>query len=266
MKIYKFFKVYHLVEKRLWPFSISFGFLSITLGSVNYWYNKKLNLLLLRIFIILFFSIYWWKDVLNESLFGLHKYKVYYGLQLRMIFFILSEIFFFISFFWSFFHVCWSTKREFGYKWPPIEFNNIVIDPFSIPLLNTLILLSSGVRITLSHHSIIKLNYTYSILSLLFTSLLGFYFLYLQLKEYMLRFYSIKSTYYGTVFFLLTGFHGIHVTVGAVFLFVCLIRLFFNDLNSNFHVGFECAAWYWHFVDVVWIFLFFCLYWYGFYF
>lgn len=266
MNLYNFFKVYHLVENRLWPFSISFGFLSITLGTVKYWYKKKIFLLLISIVIIFFFSFYWWKDVIKERLFGLHKKKVYYGLQLRMIFFILSEIFFFIRFFWRFFHVCWSSKREFGYNWPPIEFKNIVIDPFSIPLLKTLILLSSGISITLSHHRIIKSNYYLANTSLLFTCLLGFYFIFLQLNEYRLRFYSIKSTYYGTVFFLLTGFHGIHVTIGALFLFVCFIRLFLRDLKKRRHVGFECAAWYWHFVDVVWIFLFFFLYWYGFYF
>lgn len=264
MNLTRLFNVFHLVENRLWPFRVSFGFLRITLGSINYWYKNNFLLLYFRIFIMLLISFYWWKDVSYERFYGMHKKNVYYGLQLRMIFFILSEVFFFFSFFWRYFHVCWSGKSELGYNWPPVDFKIIVIDPFRIPLLKTLILLSSGVRITLSHHSLIKMYYRYSLYSLILTFFLGFYFLFLQLKEYRLRKYSINSTYYGTVFFLLTGFHGIHVTVGAIFLLVCSFRIWLVDFKKNYHVGFECAAWYWHFVDVVWLFLFFCLYWYGF--
>ena len=220
-------------------------------------------LIYFRLIILFIIGFFWWKDVSYERFSGRHNNYVYFGLQISMLFFILFEVFFFVRFFWSYFHSCWSLKEDLGFNWPPIKFKKIIIDPFSIPLLNTIILLSSGVRVTLTHHSIIKKKYYYSFYSLLLTCIFGFYFMFLQINEYALSYYSLNSKTYGTIFFLLTGFHGLHVTVGAIFLLVCLFRLYLKEFKKKFHVGFECAAWYWHFVDVVWIFLFFFVYWYG---
>jgi heme/copper-type cytochrome/quinol oxidase subunit 3 len=144
--------------------------------------------------------------------------------------------------------------------WPPFGYKRILVDPFRIPLLKTIILLSSGVTVTWCHHSVLGGKYQDAVLRLRVTCLLGRLFLCMQIMEYRLRYFSINSMVYGTVFFLLTGFHGMHVIVGTIFLMVCLFRLIIYDLKAFRHVGFERAAWYWHFVDVVWLFLFFFVY------
>ena len=163
--------------------------------------------------------------------------------------------------------MCWSPAEELGGHWPPFFFKDIIIDPFRVPLLNTIILLSSGVSITASHYFIIVseggLRFKYGVFFLGLTVFLGLVFLVLQVEEYASRYLSFFSRVYGSSFFILTGFHGLHVTIGAIALIVVLIRFHFKRFSTYDHLGFEAAAWYWHFVDVVWLFLFIFVYWLG---
>jgi len=254
----------HLVDVRPWPFLTSVSSLGMTLGGVYWWHYKNNIVFLIGAILTLWKRTCWWKDVRKERWLGFHRRKVLFGLRIGMLYFILSEVFFFFSFFWSYFNRCWRSTDELGWMWPPAGFKGLLVDPFRIPLLNTIILLRSGVTVTYAHHMILKGSYRRARDGLILTSLLGALFLLLQLVEYRLRYYSVCSTTYGTVFFLLTGFHGTHVIIGNLFLIVCLFRFVKFDFKNFSHVGFECAAWYWHFVDVVWLFLFIFVYWYGF--
>ena len=138
-----------------------------------------------------------------------------------------------------------------------------VINAFSVPLLNTIILLSSGITVTLAHHSLLKGKHVKTFISLILTIILGIYFTFLQATEYYIASFNISDRIYGTTFFVTTGFHGAHVIIGSLFLLICLIRLKNTQFSSTHHFGFEAAAWYWHFVDVVWICLFIIIYWWG---
>lgn len=178
-----------------------------------------------------------------------------------IILFIVSEIFFFISFFWAFFHSSLSSTIELGLCWPPRGVDRF--DPFKIPLLNTIILLSSGIAVTWAHHSLLTNNFKQINNSLLITVTLGVYFSFLQIYEYIDSRFSISDSCYGATFFIATGFHGLHVLIGTTFLLVCYIRHLNNHFSIHHHFGFEASAWYWHFVDVVWLFLFVSIYWWG---
>lgn len=257
------FLPYHVVENRYWPFCCSFGVFSMLVHSVFWWHLGFTNFLIGSFVAVVVVRFLWWKDVSNESFFGYHRSFSMSGLRRRMVLFILSEVAFFVRFFWRFFHKCWGYSIDLGCRWPPTEFKYIIIDPFSVPLLNTLILLSSGVTVTWAHHSFLGQQKLRCNVRLLLTVSLGGYFLFLQFCEYCYSDIWINSFAYGSIFFMLTGFHGMHVTIGAIFLLVCFLRKAYKDFNRESHVGFECAAWYWHFVDVVWIFLFFWVYWYS---
>jgi len=173
----------------------------------------------------------------------------------------LRKFYFLYLFFWAFFHRRISPSIEIGQQWPPLSV--ITFDPINIPLLNTLILLSSGVSVTWSHHRIITSDYRGLIVSLGLTVLLGIYFTFLQGFEYKESFFSISDSVYGSSFFIATGFHGLHVIIGTSFLLVIFIRMYVFQACSWHLMGFEAAAWYWHFVDVVWLFLYVSLYWWG---
>ena len=168
---------------------------------------------------------------------------------------------FFYFFFWAFFHRSLAVNVELGNEWPPLGI--LAFSPFGVPLLNTVILLSSGVRVTWAHHRLISGNHTQTKVSLALTVLLGVYFTILQGAEYYEARFTFADSVYGSTFFLATGFHGIHVIVGTIFLTICLVRLNSFNFRFNHHFGFEAAAWYWHFVDVVWLFLFVRIYWWG---
>lgn len=255
---------FHVVEVSPWPLFASISALGLTFGGIYWWHFKSTSILLCSIVLNITISFCWFGDVIKEKMMGHHTSIVMFGFRLAMILFILSEVLFFFSFFWTYFHNCLGPQKELGYLWPPYDFENVVIDPFSIPLLNTVVLLSSGASVTWAHHGLVCQNYDEALLGLGLTVFLGFYFLFLQGKEYFLRPFSLNSTVYGTTFFMLTGFHGFHVTIGRILLLVCLLRHSFIHFSNNQHVGFEASAWYWHFVDVVWLFLYFFVYWYGF--
>jgi len=256
------FHTFHLVDQRPWPLTGALRALTLTSGLVKWFHQNTFHLVFLGLILVLLTIIQWWRDISREATFqGLHTTKVTLGIRWGIILFIVSEILFFVSFFWAFFHRSLSPSIEIGILWPPrgiLPFN-----PFEIPLLNTAILLSSGITVTWSHHRLINSNKSQAIKSLVITILLGIYFTRLQALEYYEAPFSVSDSAFGSTFFVATGFHGLHVIIGTTFLIVCLLRISSNYFSIFHHFGFEAAAWYWHFVDVVWLFLFISIYWWG---
>jgi len=258
----KTYHPYHLVDPSPWPYVMSCGVLLTTLGTVVYFHYSQLFLVILGFISILLCMFLWLKDVVRESTFqGYHSRIVVIGLKIGFLLFIVSEVLFFFSFFWAFFHSSLSPSVEIGVCWPPAGIDPL--NPFSVPLLNTAILLSSGATVTWAHHSIVSGDRKESIQALTITVILGLIFTTLQGMEYVEAPFSIADSVYGSTFFVATGFHGLHVIIGTLFLGVCLIRLFYSHFTRSHHFGFEAASWYWHFVDVVWLFLYVCIYWWG---
>nr|YP_010688333.1 cytochrome c oxidase subunit III [Mylabris phalerata]WBR65761.1 cytochrome c oxidase subunit III [Mylabris phalerata] len=253
---------FHLVDISPWPILGSFTALMLMTGIIKWFHLFDPNLLLLS-FICMFMIMYqWWRDVSREGTFqGLHTFNVTVGLRWGMILFITSEVLFFISFFWGFFHNSLAPTIDIGMMWPPKGIQTF--NPIQIPLLNTLILLTSGLTVTWAHHSLMENNYNQALQGLIFTVILGIYFSLLQGYEYYESSFTIADAAYGSSFFMATGFHGLHVIIGTTFLLICLIRHYMNHFSQTHHFGFEAAAWYWHFVDVVWLFLYISVYWWG---
>lgn len=251
---------FHIVHIRPWPLTGSLRGLAITI-SLTYWFHTGIIYALpLALGIILTTIALWWRDVIREATFcGMHTLKVQQGLEWGIILFITSEVIFFRAFFWAFFHRSLAPRIELGCSWPPTGV--WPLNPFSIPLLNTAILLASGVTVTYAHHALLRYSRRDLITGLLLTVRLGIYFTYLQAVEYMETSFRFADRVYGSTFFIATGFHGLHVIIGSLFLTVCLFRAIRTHLAKDHHFGFEAAAWYWHFVDVVWIFLFLSIYW-----
>uniref|UniRef100_UPI0030E20BB4 cytochrome c oxidase subunit III n=1 Tax=Henricia sanguinolenta TaxID=72675 RepID=UPI0030E20BB4 len=253
---------YHLVDQSPWPLTGAISALMMTSGLILWFHTSNNNLLLIGGLLLILTITLWWRDVIREATFqGSHTSQVEAGLRYGMILFITSEVCFFFAFFWAFFHSSLAPTAELGVSWPPTGINPI--NPFLVPLLNTAVLLSSGVTVTWAHHSILSNNRNEAIQSLLLTVLLGLYFTALQAWEYIDSPFTIADSVYGSTFFVATGFHGFHVLIGTTFLFICLSRLTTFHFSNNHHFGFEAAAWYWHFVDVVWLFLYICIYWWG---
>nr|YP_009491794.1 cytochrome c oxidase subunit III [Cardiodactylus muiri]AWI49114.1 cytochrome c oxidase subunit III [Cardiodactylus muiri] len=253
---------FHLVNISPWPLTGAIGALTLTSGLISMFHQYNFNILLTALLIIMLTMYQWWRDITREGTFqGLHTLVVNMGLRWGMILFIISEVFFFISFFWSFFHSSLAPTIELGMVWPPLGINPF--NPIQIPLLNTAILLASGVTVTWAHHSLMEGNHTQTSQSLLITILLGLYFTILQAYEYIEAPFTIADSVYGSAFFMATGFHGLHVIIGTTFLLICLMRHMQMHFSLNHHFGFEAAAWYWHFVDVVWLFLYISIYWWG---
>lgn len=337
---------FHLVKASPWPFYTSLPLFIILMSAVKYFHHYAFSSLLLELSLVIFFGsiIHWFWDIIVEATYeGQHTSYVRRGLRLGFALFILSEIMFFFSFFWAFFHYSVSPSVWIGNTWPPLGI--LVISPWGLPLLNTIILLSSGVTVTWAHKAIMpvqnemlqkKFNYLYddqlgayvvevtpvkdvvntektlisslygltyystpsyhveykaaceamqpfvvvlspslffdlifsakrreTTIALAFTIAYGVLFTLLQLHEYKAAPFAINDSVYGSIFYLTTGFHGFHVLIGTLFLLICLIRHVYYHFNSNIHVGLEMAIWYWHFVDVVWLFLFICIYWWG---
>ena len=225
-------------------------------------YNNGQFLLFTSLLFLIFMMFIWWRDVVRESTFeGNHTKSVEYGLRMGMVLFIVSEVMFFFAFFWAFFHSSLSPAIEIGGVWPPLGIETF--SPWEVPLLNTLILLTSGATVTVCHNTLITGERTLAINSLIATILLAALFTGFQVFEYLHASFTIADSVYGSTFFMATGFHGFHVFVGTCFLSVCLFRLNANHFTREHHFGFEAAAWYWHFVDVVWLFLFVVVYWWG---
>jgi len=255
---------FHLVDPSPWPLVAAFSALMLTFGGVLFMhgYNGGGFLWRFGFLMILFVMFVWWRDIIREATFeGQHTELVQAGLRMGMLLFIVSEIMFFFAFFWAFFHSSFNPSIAIGGVWPP--FFMAILDPWKIPLLNTVILLSSGATVTWAHHAIVWGSKYQASVALIATVLLAIVFTGLQGLEYITAPFTISDSVYGATFYMATGFHGFHVFVGTCFLTVCLFRLYLNHFTREHHFGFEAAAWYWHFVDVVWLFLFLTIYWWG---
>ena len=276
---------YHLVNPSPWPFVASVGALVAAIGAVvlmrglaeegmlakGQWYLFGAGMIT-----IIFTCVGWWGDVIKESRQGDHTPVVDIGLRYGMILFIASEIMFFVAWFWVFFEMAifhghradwmvptWDPATAAAWaNWPPPHVETF--DPFHLPLMNTLILLLSGTTVTWAHHALQQGDRTGARSGLILTVLLGILFSYIQFAvEYPEAGFAFgnqgdvtTANVYGSAFFMATGFHGFHVVIGTIFLGVCLLRLLAGQMTPQKHFGFEAAAWYWHFVDVVWLFLF----------
>lgn len=255
---------YHLVDPSPWPLFAGLAAFVTTIGAVMYFHAYVGGGLVCSfgLLMILYSMFVWWRDIIREATFeGHHTKAVQIGLRYGMILFIASEVMFFLSFFWAFFHSSLAPTVEIGAVWPPKGIQ--VLNPWEIPFLNTLILLSSGAAVTWAHHAILAGYRKQAIYSLCVTILLAILFTGFQGYEYLSAPFTLSSGIYGSTFYMATGFHGTHVLIGTTFLIVCLIREINFHFTKNHHFGFEAAAWYWHFVDVVWLFLFVSIYWWG---
>jgi cytochrome c oxidase subunit 3 len=250
--------VFHVLRLRLWPILIRFRVL-ISFIRLYLFIKVRFNMLILIVGLII---LNWFKDVRRErDLLFEHRFLNNIFFKSGIILFITSEVIFFVSFFWCYFDFVLVVDFELGNVWPPKGVQRI--NPFSVPLLNTLILLSSGVLITWRHFSILYNDWFYSIVTLIATLILGVYFLFIQYQEYLDATYTFIRRGYGRIFFLATGFHGFHVLLGCILILGSLLRMILLTCDSLSHYNFEFSAWYWHFVDVVWLFLFIFIYWWG---
>jgi cytochrome c oxidase subunit 3 len=259
---------FHLVDFSPWPFLLSIFILLTIVNGVAYMHNDRLleAFAFYKFFFFLMFSVlilcFWFRDIIREATFeGHHTMAVQRGIRLGMILFIISEIMFFFSFFWAFFHSSLVPAIQIGCVWPPKGIKTF--NTWGVPFLNTIILLSSGATITVVHYAILSKLRNSANNYLIITIFYGVIFTFFQAYEYISAPFDISDGIFGSTFYLLTGFHGFHVLIGTIFLIVCLYRQLMYHFTRTSHVGFECAAWYWHFVDIVWIILFICLYWWG---
>ncbi|MEM8915056.1 MAG: cytochrome c oxidase subunit 3 [Pseudomonadota bacterium] len=253
---------YHLVNPSAWPILGSFAGGLLALGAVFYMHYGTLWMMLLG-FACVFAVMYgWWRDVLKESVKEkAHSAIVKIGLRYGMLLFIASEVMFFVAFFWAFFDASLYPTEATGFQWPPVGIKTL--PTFDLPLLMTLVLLLSGTTVTWAHHAILHGDNKDGALALGVTVLLGIFFTAIQLYEYDHAYFGFTDGIYASTFYMATGFHGFHVLIGTIFLFVCWLRTRAGHFTEKSHYGFEAAAWYWHFVDVVWLFLFVAVYWWG---
>ncbi|HAT36000.1 MAG TPA: cytochrome c oxidase subunit 3 [Rhodospirillaceae bacterium] len=274
---------YHLVDPSPWPAVGSFAAFFLFFGVVLYLHPGMLGEGLEKMFAAMGIWVFipgligvlatmwvWWRDVIREATVeGHHKPVVQLGLRYGMMLFIASEVMFFAAFFWAFFDASlyfdeaqqYLRVESTGGVWPPK--GTETFDPFDVPFMNTLVLLLSGCTVTWAHHALREGNQKDLIQGLAYTVILGIIFTGLQAYEYVHATFTIDGGIYGSTFYMATGFHGFHVIVGTTFLAVCYFRARKGHFKPDQHFGLEAAAWYWHFVDVVWLFLFCCIYWWG---
>jgi cytochrome c oxidase subunit 3 len=258
---------YHLVNPSPWPFVGSMAVLLTCIGAVLWFHEMAPIWVMLIGFVGILYTFYaWWSDVIKEGKAGDHTPVVMIHHRYGMILFIASEVMFFVAWFWAYFdaffnfdaHEQYARIEAMGTSWPP---NGVeLFDPFHLPLFNTLILLASGTAVTWAHHALLHKDKRGLVWGLVITVALGVLFTACQVLEYTEAGFQYTGNIYGAAFFMATGFHGFHVVVGTIFLAVCLIRALRDSFTPEHHLGFEFAAWYWHFVDVVWLFLFASIY------
>nr|ALR69392.1 cytochrome c oxidase subunit III [Bemisia tabaci]WEX31291.1 cytochrome c oxidase subunit III [Bemisia tabaci] len=253
---------FHLVKHSPWPLLIALNLINSITSITKLILNSSSLMCFFFVFISVLIMIQWWRDVIRESLYeGSRSLKINYMIGSGMIFFIVSEICLFSSFFWMYFYYGLSPDMETGSVWPPFKITQMSF--MDIPLLNTMILLMSGFFITWAHYNLTMNSFKNSMINLMMSILLGLYFLVIQGYEYMNSSISFNDSVFGNSFFILTGFHGLHVMIGLIFLVVMMLQLIkkkFSFMNMN---GFEYSIWYWHFVDIVWLFLYLTVYWWG---
>ena len=264
---------YHILPPSIWPFVAAISAFLMLYGAVGWMHAGDVSLLgipvsgpwlfLIGFVGVLYVMYSWWADVVRESQAGDHTPVVRIGLQYGFILFIISELMFFTAWFWNFIkNAMYPMGPESPIKdgvWPPEGI--VTFDPWHLPFINTLILLLSGVAVTWAHHALVHENDRKTTINgLIVAVILGVVFTFLQAYEYSHAAFGFKGNIYGATFFMATGFHGFHVIVGTIFLAVCLLRMLNGQMSQEKHIGFEAAAWYWHFVDVVWLFLFAVVY------
>jgi cytochrome c oxidase subunit III len=258
---------YHILAPDPWPIIGAFSALTMAAGAIMWMHGGHVGhpngggwVFLIGLAAVLYTMLSWWSNVVKEAKQGDHTPVVQLHLRYGMILFIASEVMFFVGWFWAWFDFSLfpSTVDAVAGQWPPKGVE--VLDPFAFPLLNTLILLCSGTTVTYAHHALIHGNRQGLKTGLWWTIGLGILFSCIQAWEYAHAPFAFKGLNYGAAFFMATGFHGFHVLVGTIFLIVCLKRTYNGDFTPRQHFGFEAAAWYWHFVDVVWLFLFASIY------
>jgi cytochrome c oxidase subunit 3 len=250
---------YHLVDPSIWPLFEALAAGTMFGGAVAGMHEKLIfgvipgwDVAIVGLVLVVIVAALWWADVVKEATFqGHHTPIVQVGLRFGMALFIASEVMFFSAFFWAFFT---SSFYPVGGVWPPKGI--VPFDAWHLPFLNTLILLLSGTTVTWAHHALIHGDRKGMLQGLTVTVLLGMAFTSCQAYEYGHALFHFSGNIFGATFFMATGFHGFHVIVGTIFLAVCLYRAYKGHFTPTHHFGFEAAAWYWHFVDVVWIFLF----------
>jgi cytochrome c oxidase subunit 3 len=282
----------HLVDPSPWPLlaAINLGFITVGGAAYLHYYPSGIPTLVLGLAGLAVTLGYWWRDVIREGTYNRHHTPVVQkNLRLGMVLFIVSEVMFFFSFFWAFFHSSLAPTHVIGCVWPPAAIS--VISPFGIPLWNTVLLLSSGATITLAHYVLSnETEHSYTVVArralhelivgypyeeyevktnwvrfgFIGTLLCGVAFIGLQFCEYLWAPFSISDSIYGSVFFVITGFHGLHVIIGSIFIIVGFVRYELSHFTKKNHFGFEAAAWYWHFVDVVWLLVFLSIYYWSF--
>lgn len=258
---------YHLVEPSPWPVVGSIAAFFLTSGAVMWMHDHAWGpwVTLLGFVLTVVTMVGWWRDVLREGRSGYHTEVVSRGLRLGMALFITSEVFFFFAFFWAFFWGALVPPETVPVSWPPEGIEPV--PTWEIPFLNTIILLTSGATVTWAHHAIKHNDNRTAFQALVLTVVLGLTFTFFQAYEYWLAIveegFDLTDGIFGSAFYMATGFHGLHVQIGTIFLIVCAYRAWKGDFTPEQHVGFEAAAWYWHFVDVVWLFLFTWVYWWG---
>lgn len=225
-------------------------------------FNHVSYLPLLALLSLILSMSFWWRDVISEGTYlGNHTLAVQKGLNMGVALFIVSEALFFLAIFWAFFHSALSPTIELGAQWPPMGIQ--AINPFELPLLNTVILLSSGFTVTYAHHSVIYGNRKGALNGIIITVLLAIIFTCFQAVEYSVSSFTISDGIYGSCFYFGTGFHGLHVMIGTAFIASGLWRVLAYHSTDNHHLGLESSILYWHFVDVVWLFLFLSIYYWG---
>lgn len=255
---------FHLVSPSPWPIYTCISLLSLTTSGVlsMHGFNNAEYFLGLALTLVVSSMSFWFRDVISEGTYlGNHTLAVQKGLNMGVALFIVSEALFFLAIFWAFFHSALSPTVILGAQWPPMGIE--AINPFELPLLNTVILLSSGVTVTYAHHSVIQGNRKGALYGLVCTVILAIIFTFLQGVEYTVSAFTLSDSIYGSCFYFGTGFHGLHVMIGTAFIAVGLWRVLAYHQTDNHHLGLESAILYWHFVDVVWLFLFVSIYYWG---
>jgi cytochrome c oxidase subunit 3 len=268
---------YHIIDPSPWPLIGAIGGLMMAIGGVVWMQTMKnpdastlgMNgpwVFIIGLLVVLYTMYGWWADTIKEAHAGDHTQVVSIHLRYGMIMFIASEVMFFVAWFWAFFDASLFADEAAqvarvaytGGQWPPVGIQ--VLDPLHLPLFNTVTLLLSGTTVTWAHHALLEGDRKGLIWGLFLTVVLGIIFTAVQAIEYIDAPFAFKDSIYGSTFFMATGFHGFHVLVGTIFLIICLLRAMQGHFTEKQHFGFEAAAWYWHFVDVVWLFLFVAIY------
>ena len=261
---------YHLVDPSPWPAVGAVSAFILAVGAITWMHGYAPWVMILGFLLVLYTMLMWWRDVIKEADRGDHTPVVALHLRYGMMMFIASEVMFFVAWFWAFFDASLfsgeaiqaSRVLETGGVWPPKGVD--ILNPWHLPLVNTLILLTSGTTVTWAHHALLNNDRQGLKWGLVCTIALGVLFTSIQAYEYAHAAFAFNrdngGNIYGSTFFMATGFHGFHVLIGTLFLIVCLFRAMAGHFTPKQHFGFEAAAWYWHFVDVVWLFLFSCVY------